>query len=92
VLLIWKEKLHWEPPVDKTFLNLEIVFKTPPILIRPDFSKYVSIEADALDLILRLVLLQMGDDKKLHSIAFYSKKIQSQNSITIFMTKTSFLL
>jgi hypothetical protein len=48
-----------------------------PILVHPDFTKAFYLETNASDFASGAVLLQMGVDEKLHSIAFYSRKFSA---------------
>jgi len=72
--LTCKEKLEWRPQVEKTFQDLKTAFTTALILVHPDFAKALYLETDALDFTLGAVLSQMGIDKRLHPVAFYSRK------------------
>jgi len=46
-------------------------------LVHPDFNKPFFIETDASDFALGAILLQMGEEGKLHPIAFYSRKFSA---------------
>ena len=48
-----------------------------PILIHPDFAKAFYLETDASNVTLEAILWQMEVDKKLHPVAFYSKKFSA---------------
>jgi len=54
---------------------------TSPILIHLDFFKPWSIEIDASDFALKAILSQMGEEKKLHLVAFYLRKFLSKNKL-----------
>jgi hypothetical protein len=43
-------------------------------LIHPDFLKPFFLESDASDSALEVVLSQKGEDKRLHPVAFHSRK------------------
>ena len=72
--LTCKDKLEWESQAEKAFQDLKMAFTTAPILVHPDFAKALYLETDALDFTLGAVLSQMGIDKRLHPVAFYSQK------------------
>jgi hypothetical protein len=72
--LTCKDKLEWEPKAQQAFQDLKASFITAPILVHPDFSKPFYMETDALDLALGAILFQEGDGRRLHLVAFYSRK------------------
>ena len=72
--LTCKDKLYWGPSAEKAFQDLKTAFTTVPILVHPDFTKTLYLETDASDFALGAVLSKMGEDEKLHPIAFYSRK------------------
>jgi hypothetical protein len=51
-------------------------FTSAPILIDVDLEKLFIIEADAFDFALGSILSQIGDDDKLHPVAFNSTKFE----------------
>lgn len=75
--LTCKDKLEWTPAAQKAFEDLKVAFTTAPILVHPDFTKAFYMETDASDFALGAVLSQMGEDGKLHPIAFYSRKFSA---------------
>jgi hypothetical protein len=75
--LTCKDKLEWGPAAQKAFEDLKAAFTTAPILLHPDFTKAFYMETDASDFALGAVLSQMGEDEKLHPIAFYSRKFSA---------------
>ena len=75
--LTCKDKLEWGPQAQKTFKDLKVAFTTAPILLHLDFSKAFYLETDASDFALGAVLSQMGEDGKLHLVAFYSRKFSA---------------
>ena len=75
--LTCKDKLDWGPSAEKAFQDLKAAFTTAPILVHPDFMKTFYLETNASDFALGVVLSQMGEDEKLHPIAFYSRKFSA---------------
>jgi hypothetical protein len=72
--LTCKDKLEWSARADQAFQDLKIDFTTAPILVHSDFSKPFFLESDAFDYALRAVLFQKKEDKRLHPVAFHSRK------------------
>jgi hypothetical protein len=72
--LTCKNKLEWGPEAQQAFQNLKATFLTTPILIHSDFSKPFYMETNASDFALGAVLSQEGDGRRLHLVAFYSRK------------------
>jgi hypothetical protein len=75
--LTCKDKLEWGPQAENAFQDLKTAFTTAPILVHPDFAKAFYLETDASDFALGAVLSQMDEDKKLHPVAFYSRKFSA---------------
>jgi len=71
-----KTRFHWGPKQDEAFTELKRRFVTAPILepFYPDRETVV--ETDASDFALGCVLSQFKD-KKLHPVAFHSRKLNS---------------
>jgi hypothetical protein len=46
-------------------------------LVHPDFAKAFYLKTNALDFALEIILLQMGLDKKLYPVVFYSWKFSA---------------
>ena len=74
---MYEDKLEWGPLVDKAFQDLKTTFTTAPILIHPDFAKAFYLETNASDFASAAILLKMDIDKKLHLVAFYSRKFST---------------
>ena len=72
-----KDKLEWGPQAEKAFQDLKTTFTIAPILVHPDFAKAFYLKTDALNFALEPVLSQMGADKKLHPVVFYSQKFST---------------
>jgi len=75
--LTCKDKFEWGPQAEKAFQDLKMAFTTAPILVHPDFTKAFYLETDASDFALGAVLSQMGIERKLHPVAFYSRKFSA---------------
>jgi hypothetical protein len=75
--LTCKDKLEWGPEAEQAFQNLKTAFTTAPILVHPNFAKAFYLETDASDFALGAVLSQIGEDGKLHPVAFYSRKFSA---------------
>jgi len=73
--LTYKEKFNWRPQAEKTFQNLTTTLTTALILIHPNFSKFFYMKSDAPNFALKIVLLEIGDDKNFiyFSIQFEKK-------------------
>ena len=72
--LLKKDAFAWIPAIECAFEKLKQAMCTTPILAMPDFSKPFTIESDACDNGLCVILLQ---DK--HPIAFPNKSLSSKN-------------
>ena len=75
--LTCKDKLDWNFDAEKAFQLLKAAFTTAHVLVHPDFSKPFFMETDASDFALGAVLSQLGDGKKLHPVAFHSRKFSA---------------
>lgn len=64
----------WTHQHDRAVATLKSAFTAMPVLHYPNANKPYIIECDASDYALGAVLSQIGDDGKLHPIAFYSRK------------------
>jgi transposase InsO family protein len=67
----------WNVSAARSFDNLKKAFTSAPILVHADQSKPFIIEADASDFALGSILSQVGDDGKLHPVAFHSRKFEA---------------
>ena len=67
----------WSSSAAKAFENLKRAFTSAPILLHADLEKPFIIEADASDFAIGSILSQVGDDGKLHPIAFHSRKFEA---------------
>lgn len=65
----------WEEKEDLAFKKLKQAFSTKPILKIFSPEKQSVLETDASDFAIAGVLSQLGDDGKLHPIAYYSRKL-----------------
>jgi len=75
--LTCKDKLNWNQEAKKVFQTLKKAFTTAPILIHPNFLKPFFMDIDALDFALGVVLSQLGENGKLHPVAFHSRKFNA---------------
>jgi hypothetical protein len=66
----------WSASATRSFDNLKKAFTSAPILVHADQSKPFIIEADASDFALGSILSQVGDNGKLHPVAFHSRKFE----------------
>ena len=71
------QSFEWNLSAAMAFDNLKQAFTSAPILIHVDLEKPFTMEADASDFALGSVLSQLGDDEKLHPVAFHSRKFES---------------
>ena len=67
----------WSSSAAKAFENLKRAFTFAPILLHANLEKPFIIEADASDFAIGSILSQVGDDGKLHPIAFHSRKFEA---------------
>jgi hypothetical protein len=65
-----KDKLEWNVEADQTFETLKKVFTTT----HPDFQKPFFLETDASGFALGVLLSQPDKDRRLHLVAFHSRK------------------
>jgi hypothetical protein len=65
----------WGAKQDAAFTDLKKRFTEAPILIFPNPDLQYTLECDASDFALGAVLSQVGDDNKLHPVAFFSRKL-----------------
>ncbi len=74
IRLTRKDKLKWNAEADQTFETLKKAFTTAPILTHPDFQKPFFLKTDASDFALGVVLSQPNKYRRLHLVAFHSRK------------------
>jgi hypothetical protein len=78
-------KFTWSPQEKIAFEELKKAFTEAPIIIHFNPGKLITIETDASDHSIRAVLSQPGIDKKLHPVAFMSRKLlPAQCNYTIY--------
>ncbi|KAK3539348.1 hypothetical protein QTP70_003835 [Hemibagrus guttatus] len=65
----------WSPEPELSFNELKSCFTSAPILTLPDPDKAFIVEVNALDVGVGAVLSQRGEDNKLHSCAFFSRRL-----------------
>jgi hypothetical protein len=74
--LLKKEKeFGWDEGCDKAFKEVKQRIASAPILMQSNPEKEKTLETDALDYVIGMRLMQLGDDGKLRLIAFYSRKL-----------------
>lgn len=73
-LLRKETEWHWGDAQAKSFEALKAAFTTAPALAFFDYHKKTIVETDASNWASGGVLLQYGDDGKLHPVAFFSSK------------------
>ena len=66
----------WNPEAETAFQELKKRFTTAPILAHFDASRPIIIETDASDFAIGAVLSQRDNEKRLHPVAFHSRKFQ----------------
>src|SRR5258708_35478490 len=69
-------KWHWNENTQKSFKLLKAQFEGTSILIHADTTKQFLMETDASDFAIGRILSQMGNDRCIHPILFYSKMMQ----------------
>jgi len=74
VLLKKNAAWEWKEDQQLAFDKLKAKFTSYPVLRFPDHSLPFVIECDASDFAIGSVLSQIGTDKNLHPVAFYSRK------------------
>jgi hypothetical protein len=67
--------IRWNVACEMAFRKLKRMLTDEPILIQPDLSKPFTIETDASEWAIGMVLLQLGADGRLHPIAFDGRKL-----------------
>ncbi|POW14066.1 hypothetical protein PSHT_07517 [Puccinia striiformis] len=72
-----RERVTWQPVHDAAFRLLKEALVSTPVLLTPDTLKEFVMETDASDFAVGAVLLQNGDDDRLHPVAFESRKLNS---------------
>ena len=72
------EKWNWGPKQEEAFNKLKEAFTQAPILILPDEEKPFHLETDASQYAVGAVLSQIGEDGKLHPVAYFSQKLSPE--------------
>jgi len=67
---------NWNAEADAAFAELKKRFTTAPILAHFDSAKEVIIETDASDFVIGAILSQRDEERRLHPVAFHSRKFQ----------------
>jgi hypothetical protein len=72
--LLHHKKFSWTNDAQQAFESLKIAMMTTLVLVSPDFSKKFTVETDACDSVIRVVLSQGG-----HPIAYFSRDLSVAN-------------
>jgi hypothetical protein len=72
-----KNKFVWDEKAKEAFETFKKAFTSAPILIHADSSKPFFLEADASDFALGVVLSRYDEDRRLHLIAYCSRKFSA---------------
>jgi hypothetical protein len=67
--------IRWNVACEMAFRKLKKMLTDKPILIQPDLSKPFTIETDASEWAIGMILLQLGADGRLHPVAFDGRKL-----------------
>jgi len=67
---------NWNAEADAAFAELKKRFTTAPNLVHFDPAKEVIIETDASDFAIGAILSQRDEERRLHPVAFHSRKFQ----------------
>jgi hypothetical protein len=70
-----KQAICWLPQQEAVFIGLKEALTSAPVLLIADTSKRFVMETDASDFAVGAVLLQDGEDLRLHPVAFESRKL-----------------
>jgi hypothetical protein len=65
----------WTVQCQAAFEQLKADLTTGPVLIQPDESRAYTIETDASEWAIGYALMQLGDDSKLHPVAYDGRKL-----------------
>jgi hypothetical protein len=74
-LLKKSKKFKWDKDCNKAFIEVKKQIISAPILVQNNLEKEKTLKTDASDYAIRIRLMQPGDDRKLHPIMFYSRKL-----------------
>jgi hypothetical protein len=69
-------RIHWTEACEVAFRDLKTAMVNHPVLIQPDVNKPFTIESDASEWAIGYVLNQVGEDGKLHPVAFDGRKLK----------------
>ena len=73
-LLKKRSKFKWNDKCQDAFGRLRAILKSPPVLLAPDFDKYLKLAVDARDVGIGAVLLQEDNNGIDHPVCYFSKK------------------
>jgi transposase InsO family protein len=69
--------VKWTAACTYAFETVKRLLSESPVLVQPDESRPFTIETDASDFAIGMVLLQEGPDGKLHPVAYEGRKLQA---------------
>lgn len=68
--------ITWTEQCEVAFIRLKEALVNAPVLVQPDRAKPFMIETDASEWAIGFVLCQVGDDGKIHPVAFDGRKLK----------------
>ena len=71
----------WGVSEENAFLDIKKIMVASPVLALLNLDKPFIVETDASNFAIRAVLLQVGEDNLEHPVAFFSRKILSQDQL-----------
>ena len=74
------EKVSWTPLCQSAFSLLKDALSRGPVLRNPDFDRPFTLQTDASEFAIGVVLSQTDDDGLEHPVSYYSKKLLPRES------------
>jgi transposase InsO family protein len=71
-----RRPIVWTRDCEASFANLKEILVAKPVLAQPDPKQPFTIETDASEWAIGYVLMQKGEDNKLHPVAFDGRKLR----------------
>jgi hypothetical protein len=81
-------KWEWTQKQQHVFEHLKQILTSASVLVHFDETKPTKLETNASDDIVSEALSQMTNEDEWHSVAFFSKTMNSPNIIILFITKS----